>query len=376
MKVVFELYIFLFRVGANIHEEKETCRERYDRRGCGALCLCTCCCCSTKTSERATEMLAYTDDAYTLVYNHPLYIAGHQSQCSALIEHPYNTHLRDRFFIQFGFYLVRVISFLLYAAFLGVFTAVILSGKHPQYFYAKTNRTMTLDLDTCAIVSKNLTAANDDEALKTNTYTNLRWTIYPFLILFVIKNMIPILALFPKIFRSLEYYLEISALVLCYVYVLDWYDWQDPLIFRCPIQYQLGAMGLLLAYFNMLTYVKRIPWFHIGIFVTMLQLIFLKFFRFIPVLMIFICGFGFTYWMLLQNQEVFQSPGEALIRTGFLAFELDYEDHLYNDTYYYTLIFVVTILSAIVFCIFILNLLISKRTFRMNKRKLPTSILF
>jgi hypothetical protein len=311
----------------------------------------------------------YTYDPYTLVHNHPLFIAGHQWQCSDLIEHPYNTHLRYYLFHQSGFYSLRVVSFILYVVFLGILTAIVLNGKHPQYFYNKIGQEMTFDLDTCAFVSKNLTAANDSEALKANTYRTMKWGLYTFFIINIIKNIILIFALFPKIFRTMEYYLEIFAFILSFVYVLDWYDWQDPVVFRCPVQYQLGAMGLLLAYINMLTYVRRIPWCNIGIFVTMLQLICFKFILFVPVLMIVVCGFGFTYWMLLQNQQVFATPIDALMRTGLLAFDLGYEEHLFDETYYYPLIFVVSILSGIAFCIFILNLLISKRMFRTKKEK-------
>jgi len=60
----------------------------------------------------------------------------------------------------------------------------------------------------------------------------------------------------------------------------------------------------------------------------MLQLIFLKFITFIPVVLIVIFGFIFMHWMLLQDQAPFQSPVEALMRTGILAFDLGYEDHL------------------------------------------------
>ena len=64
--------------------------------------------------------------------------------------------------------------------------------------------------------------------------------------------------------------------------------------------------------------------------------------------------------MLLQNQAPFQSPVEAIIRSALLMFDLDYEGHLYEKTIYYQIIYVITILSAGVFCIFILNLPISK----------------
>jgi hypothetical protein len=315
--------------------------------------------------RRVNETMIYwlTPMMLTHFRNHPLLIAGQESQVPELIEHPYNTSLRDQLFSQYGFYAVRFISFIVYAFFLGVFTAIVLSGKHPEYFYAKVNRTMTLDLTSCAIVSNNLTTANDTEALKTDAYINMKWGLYTLFIVYIVKNVILILALFPKVFRTLEYYLEISALVLSFVYVLDWYSWQSPVIFRCPIQYQLGAMGLLLAYINLLSYVRRVPWFKIGVFVTMLQLIFFKFINFIPVLLVIILGFGFTNWMLLQNQTVFENPMDALMRTWILTFELQYEDHLYDDVIYYELIFVIMILASIVFCIFILNLLISKSIF-------------
>jgi hypothetical protein len=80
--------------------------------------------------------------------------------------------------------------------------------------------------------------------------------------------------------------------------------------------------------------------------------------------MIIICGFGFTYWMLLQNQAVFGTPIEALIRTSLMMFDLGYESRLYSapdQVAYYKLVYVIMIFSAIVLCIFIINLMIGKR---------------
>jgi hypothetical protein len=273
--------------------------------------------------------------------------------------------LREHCFKQNGrlFYVVRAISFILYAAFLAIWTAIVLLGKSSQYFFSKVGQNMTLDLDSCASVSRTLTANNDPEALKTTVYKNLKYSLYAFLLVFVVENIILIFALFPRVFRTIDYILEISAFVLTFVYIYDWTDWQDPLIFRCPVQYQIGSVGLLLAWLSMLTYLKRATLFDIGVFVAMIEVIAFKFIRFIPVLLVVVCGFGFTYWMLLQNEDAFANPVEAVIRTGMLMFELDYEDHLINNTIYYQIIYVITILSAIVFCIFILNLLISKKIF-------------
>jgi hypothetical protein len=354
----------IFILDLLVDDEKESFSERCHRRGCTAIC-CYNCCCQPKGNEETSGQLPYTDDAYTLIRNHPMFITSEQSECPALVEHPYNTFLRGEWYKQNGrfYYIVRGISFFLYAGFLAVWTAIILMGKHPEYFYAQVGRSMTLDLDSCANVSRTLTAANDPEALKTTTYKNLTLGLYAFLLLFVVENVILILALFPRIFRTIDYIIEISAFVLTFVYIYDWTDWQNPVIFRCPVQYQIGSMGLLLSWLGMLTYIKRTTWFDMGVFVVMIQLISAKFMRFIPVLLVVVCGFGFTYWMLLQNQDVFADPVQAVIRTGLLMFELNYEEHLYNNTIYYSIIYFISILSAIVFCIFILNLLISKRIF-------------
>jgi hypothetical protein len=68
--------------------------------------------------------------------------------------------------------------------------------------------------------------------------------------------------------------------------------------------------------------------------------------------------------MLLQNQAVFSSPIEALLRTTLMMFDLGYEDRLYGDEpVYYKLVYVMMFLTAIVFCIFIINLLIGKMIF-------------
>ncbi len=350
-----------------MHNEEKSLRERFHQRGCAAICYCNYFS-QLKQNEESSGLIPYTDDAYTLIRNHPLFIASEQSQCPALVEHPYNTFLRERWYKQNRrfFYIVRAISFILYAAFLAIWTAIILLGKHPQYFYDKVGRNLTLDLDSCANVSMILTADNDSEALKTTTYKNLKSSLYAFLLLFLIENIILIIALFPRIFRTIDYIIEISAFVLTFVYIYDWTDWQNPVMFRCPVQYQIGSMGLLLSWLSMLTYVKRTTWLDMGVFVAMIQVIAYKFIRFIPVLLIIVCGFGFTYWMLLQNQDVFTDPVQAVIRTGLLMFELNYEEHLYDKPIYYEIIYFISILAAIVFCIFILNLLISKRIFRIT----------
>jgi hypothetical protein len=135
------------------------------------------------------------------------------------------------------------------------------------------------------------------------------------------------------------------------------------LILYCPIQYQIDSFALLLAWINFLTYVRYVPVARIGIYVVMLQVSLWRFLQFLPVLMIIICGFGYSYWMLLQNQ----TPIEALMRTGLMLFDLGYEDRLDKESEggigYYKILFVIFILTSIIWSFFVINLIISKSFF-------------
>ncbi len=307
----------------------------------------------------------YTTDAYTLVRNHPLFIVSQQKHVPKLVEHSYHTHLRDRKLQSFGLWFF-IASLFLYVAYLGLFTSAILFGKHPKYFYDKAQVNMTVDLSTCEYVS-NFISNNTNlasEALKSVTYKRIKMTLYVILSIFITKNLIFIAALFPRVLRIGGSYVEILALVLSYVYVLDWFDWQSDTIMRCPIQYQLGAMGLLIAYVNFLVYLRMAPVLGLGVYVVMLQVMSVTFLRFLPVLLVIIFGFGFTYWMLLQYQPVYGTPIEALLRTSLMLFDLGYEDRLYDPKDggegYYKLVYVIFMLTAIVCSIFVINLFIGK----------------
>jgi hypothetical protein len=108
---------------------------------------------------------------------------------------------------------------------------------------------------------------------------------------------------------------------------------------------------------------RYIPWMDIGLYVVMLEVIFLKFIRAIPLLMVLFCGFGFTYYMLLQYQAVFATPFEALFRTSLSLFDLGYESRLYSPptgVMYYPVVYFVFTLTQIILTILVTNMLIGK----------------
>ena len=95
----------------------------------------------------------------------------------------------------------------------------------------------------------------------------------------------------------------------------------------------------------------------------MLQVILAKFIKFIPVLFVLFCGFGFTYYALLQYETVYGTPFEALMRTSLSLFDLGYESRMYKDDdrlMLYGMIYFVFFLTEVVMMILITNLLIGE----------------
>jgi hypothetical protein len=325
----------------------------------------TCWCCCHEDDDPEQPNTPYTNDAFTLVRNHPLIIVSQRNDCEKLVQNDYHTQLRLKKFNKFGS-AMYFFFFFLYTIYLVLFTIIILRGRNPKVFYDTASVNFTYDLSTCKLVSNYYVNNTNfmDGAIKSAPDKILKCCLYAVLSTFILAKLTVIGVLYPKSLRTGGAYIEMAALIFSYVYVLDWSSWQDEVKFRCPVQYQLGAMGVLLSYANFLVYLRTTPVFGIGIFVVMFQVISVKFFRFLPVFLVIITGFGFTYWMLLQDQLVYRTPIEALMRTGLMLFDLGYESRLYgenNDTQvYYTLTYVIFILTAIALPIFVINLLIGK----------------
>ena len=207
----------------------------------------------------------------------------------------------------------------------------------------------------------------------------IKWLLFSTIIIHIIKNVL-LICIRLKMFFGLSNILELIALILSIIFSHDFYSWQMSIRFRCSFQWQCGACGILIAWItlsNILFSCKLSHSFLLysviyvqflstsGIYVVMLEVILRKFLRFIPILLIFILGFGLAFHMLLQNQSVYKHTFDALIRTVvMLTGEFNYEEHLYHSENeanrpYYQMIYFVYILFCILMTILIMNLLIA-----------------
>lgn len=248
--------------------------------------------------------------------NHPLFM---MSECDIpdLMSHPLSAYLVNQKFNKFGIYMFSLFIFL-YITYLILFTTITLRTQDPATYYNQTNFA-DFDDSLCYNVSQALiNGSSGAGGIKTTVDYVLKYFLYVLIWLHVLKNVGIIVQIGQINFtKTLNYWMEIGAVVLSFTFVYD-QDYQMNLTFRCPLQWQYGALALLLSWLCLLHYVQFLPM--IGIYVSMLWVICKKFLKFLFVLIILISGFAFAFHMIFQNFDVFSNPGLSFIKTG--VFEL------------------------------------------------------
>jgi hypothetical protein len=225
--------------------------------------------------------------------------------------HPLSTSLINSKFFRFGFFLF-ILSFLFYSTFLGIYTAIVFRTQHPQFYYNLTD--FAFEQNLC----QNVTQALGNTSLKATTDTRLKIGMYCFFTINVFKNLFAIilhLGTNPK--KIPTYILEISSLILSYYFNFD-DQYQKPFTMRCPLQWEIGAAGLFVGYTALFYYIQYIPIF--GIYVLMIRTILIRFLLFLPVLMVLVCAFALSFFMIFQNFDAFGNVGISLAKISTDSF--------------------------------------------------------
>ena len=243
-----------------------------------------------------------------LVVNHPLFpMAVHDRY--ALMEHPLSRSLLSKKFKPFSLFLF-IFGCVLYSAFLGIFTTIVLRTNPPQYYYNLT------DFDFKSDLCRNVTAALGNTAARDNVDAALRIGMYVVSALLIFKNLWFMIG-YARIawWKTLTFFIETVALAFSYYFIFD-HDHQKHMKIRCPIQWQIGACGLFLVYIASFFYVQYIPL--IGLYVIMLRVIVIRFLLVLPMLLILVSMLALIFYMLFENFETFQSGLVDLTKTGIL----------------------------------------------------------
>ena len=248
----------------------------------------------TDTSKTSKRSELYTSNEVDLVTNHPLFLMA-SCEAADLMSHRLSNRLVREKFQKFGIFLF-ILFILFYAAFLALFTTIVLRTRHPQAYYNLTNF-VDLNDALCYNVSQEVIKGLVG-GKKTSTDYILKYAFYVTIWVHTAKTLFVILEVSrAQMSKSVSYVLEIIALVFGFIFAYD-QNYQMDLTFRCPTQWQYGAFGILISWIALLHYVQFMP--VIGIYVAMLSVILRRFLNFLLVLIILISGFALSFHMLFQ----------------------------------------------------------------------------
>jgi hypothetical protein len=206
------------------------------------------------------------------------------------------------------------IFFLLcYLIFVGIYTTIALRAKHPAQYYNLTN--INFDFSLCESVSRAIANGTiGSDGMKQTVDYWLKYILYALMAPIFVKNLWIMLTFFQLELRKIfTVSVELGTVVLGAYFIYD-YDYQQKIIMRCPVQWQIGAFGLFLSYIGMSYYLQYVP--VIGVYVIMMIAVFQRFFLFLPVILVLVCAFGFSFNMIFQNHDPFATPSLSLIKAG------------------------------------------------------------
>ncbi|CAF4891053.1 unnamed protein product [Rotaria sp. Silwood1] len=199
----------------------------------------------------------------------------------------------------------------------------------------------------------------DSEVIKQTVDYWLKYILYGLMVPIFVKNFWIILNFAQLDLRKIfTVSVELGAIGLGAYFIYD-YNYQEKIVMRCPIQWQLGAFGLFLSYLGMSYYVQYAP--IVGVYVVMMIAIFQRFFLFLPVIIVLVCAFGFCFYMIFQNHTPFSEPGLALDKAAMMiSGEINFNDVMFSNEQeaYYKLGYVMFILFALCMTVITTNVLI------------------
>jgi len=97
------------------------------------------------------------------------------------------------------------------------------------------------------------------------------------------------------------------------------------------IKWNAGAVAILLAWSNLLLYLKRFPFF--GLYVVMFVEVCKSLVSVLPLFSIFIIGFGLSFYVLMDGEDAFKHIGRSIMKTGVMTIGEFEFNSIFTDYY-------------------------------------------
>nr|XP_018667617.1 transient receptor potential cation channel subfamily A member 1 homolog isoform X1 [Ciona intestinalis] len=310
-------------------------------------------------------VVPYSDSAADVSKDHPLTLMV-ESKRESLLQHPTVTSLLNYKWKKFGRYLygLNLASYIVYLVLLNVY----MTTTPPRFAINITGTESGIEQGQSCI--RIIEQAQDVWGNTCQNADGARYITIALIIAFsavqLAKEMLQILHQRLKYFLDLSNYMELALYSLSILVFVD----SDPLASDTGIrekwQWECGAFAVLLSWMNLLLYVRRS--LSLGIYVFMVASVTLSFLKFAAILILFLLGFSFSFYVLMQNQYEFYTPITAIVKTFVMMIgEMDYStvflSHFTTTDYnsvlqYSTSSYFVFVIFVVVMSLLVTNLLV------------------
>ena len=268
--------------------------------------------------------------------SHPLDIMVQNSRLD-LLSHPLVlTLMRLKWSTRASYlYYINLITYVIFLLLLTLFTFVVPSCDLDINHIFKTN---TCDIDPRA------TSWYVDTYGCSRDNCNTRRVISSM----AMAGIIIVLAVFRLFFESVQIIGNIKGYFLGIENYIEWFIYVGSIVFvsdvfknrhlpgdcgfSSSILWELGSFVVLLAWFNFVIFLGKLP--HLGIYILMFLHVITTFFRVFLLALAFLVGFSVSFYMVFRQQNTcsqFRHPFSSLLKTSvMLTGEFEY-DNIFND---------------------------------------------
>ncbi|XP_070568396.1 transient receptor potential cation channel subfamily A member 1 homolog isoform X2 [Ptychodera flava] len=311
----------------------------------------------------------YSKDAMVLKKNHPLMIMV-RSKREELLGHPLCISLLRHKWNKYG-RMVYYISLFIYCVFLAALTSYILLMPPPYYVYEHPNGTKVWYLNG----EDKFNNADPNNLTLSPVVDIFKWIVIGLACFNILKELFQMMTQRLNYF-GLENLMEWAIYILALLVVIDFSSDQRTERWREPWQWTCAAICIFLAWMNLIVFIRKLP--RLGIYVVMFIDVLNTFLKFFIVFFLFIIAFGLAFYVLLMNQEPFQTAYLTFVKTFVMMIgEFEYDSIFFGDDYlqgetpditsdeyfahtvwYSEVTYVLFVLFLIIMSIIIMNLLV------------------
>nr|QQY02505.1 transient receptor potential cation channel 3 [Cryptocotyle lingua] len=291
----------------------------------------------------------YTKDSSVLKTNHPLMLMVKYNR-PRLLEHRLVRSLMNQKWTRTSLvYHANLLIYLLYLIFYSVYMLNTQSLNALVY----TDSLNTSHLSPQQVCRR--LVAQGSLATTTRTLLTAKYAVLFFALFNLGKELFQLLFNGYR-YLTLENLMECCIFTLAILTVVDADDCMRRMGLKQSWQWQCGAVGIFLAWLNLLLFLRRIP--TLGIFVLMFTVVMRTFTKFFIVFFLFIFAFAFGFHILLFNHVPFNSLGNSFLKTTVMMLgELEF-DATFNEQFSSTERSDVIFFGSITYALFVTFLIV------------------